>query len=127
MTQKIRNTKEYKEFRKKVLERDKNTCQNCGSKKQLEVHHIKSVSEYPELALDIKNAITYCKNCHSKTESYLKYQKGLKREQEKKKKLVTLNKKVLDMLEKISDLTGSTDNQVIAMGIAVLYAQLMGK
>ena len=47
--------------------------------------------------------------------------------QEKKKKLVTLNKKVLDMLEKISDLTGSTDNQVIAMGIAVLYAQLRGK
>lgn len=75
---------------KQVLDRDKYTCQKCGSKKNLQVHHIKYfkdifeeiISEHPELDVqrnqnelfeivkndvrfnDLDNLITYCKECH---------------------------------------------------------------
>lgn len=65
---------ELKNWAKKILERDNYTCQKCGvrlrEKEVMEVHHIKPVSKYPSLVLDIENGITLCKNCHYKTESY---------------------------------------------------------
>jgi len=75
---KIRNSKEYKEWRLKVFERDNYTCQNCGSKSgkdydgtiYLEAHHsvkfaklLKTVFE--KYIYDIRNGITLCKNCHN--------------------------------------------------------------
>lgn len=45
----------------------------------------------------------------------------------KKKKLVTFNNNVDKMLKEISDYTGNTENQVITMAVAVLYAQLLKK
>ena len=65
---------ELKNWAKEILERDNYTCQKCGmrfrEKGIMEVHHVKPVSKYPSLALDIENGITLCKNCHCKTESY---------------------------------------------------------
>lgn len=65
---------ELKNWAKQVLERDNYICQKCGliskEKGVMQVHHIRSVSEYPSLVLDITNGITFCKNCHRKTESY---------------------------------------------------------
>ncbi|MGN0966184.1 MAG: HNH endonuclease [Candidatus Coprovivens sp.] len=74
----------------KILERDHYKCQMCGSKKNLQVHHIKHfkdilkriLDEHPDLDpitninelyniavkdkefLNLDNLITYCKDCH---------------------------------------------------------------
>ena len=44
-------------------------CQFCGAKsgvfkRKLDVHHIKPVKYYPELAADPRNLITVCRRCH---------------------------------------------------------------
>ncbi len=65
-----RTTKEYKEWREKVFKRDNYTCQQCGSKKELEAHHIKEQSLYPELIYEVENGLTLCHECHKKTENY---------------------------------------------------------
>jgi len=45
----------------------KKTCQNCHQKGgYLESHHIKRLSEYPKLAYEVDNGITYCLKCHIK-------------------------------------------------------------
>lgn len=64
---------EYLAFRKAVLVRDDYTCQGCGIRNgfgknvRLEVHHIKSYGEHPELRFDVNNGITLCRSCHNKT------------------------------------------------------------
>lgn len=60
----------YKEFRETILKRDNYTCQKCGAKNRLQVHHIKSRKEYPELIMDADNCITLCITCHSQTDNY---------------------------------------------------------
>jgi len=42
-------------------------CYVCGSKKKLQVHHIKDFSTHPELELDPENLVTLCvgsMRCH---------------------------------------------------------------
>lgn len=65
---------EYKEWRRKVFERDSYTCKFCGISSKsarkrvcLEAHHIKKFSSYPELRLVVENGITLCKPCHKIT------------------------------------------------------------
>ena len=70
-TKKLRHTKENKEWRLQVLERDLYTCQECGSTERLEVHHKMAVCKYPELVNVLSNGITLCHDCHTKTDSYL--------------------------------------------------------
>jgi 5-methylcytosine-specific restriction endonuclease McrA len=63
-----------------VLKRDNYTCISCRIKGgwnkelkkdiKLEVDHIKSFSEYPELRFDTNNGRTLCRDCHQKTENY---------------------------------------------------------
>jgi 5-methylcytosine-specific restriction endonuclease McrA len=53
-------------FRKKHLA---DSCAICGSKKKLELHHVKPFHKHPELELDPANVITLCEendvfNCH---------------------------------------------------------------
>ena len=58
----------YAKWRKDIKKRDGYTCQwpNCGSKKQLQVHHIKIWAQNPGLRYTMANGITLCKSCHEK-------------------------------------------------------------
>lgn len=60
-----RQSRALAKWKKEVKNRDKK-CVNCGCEKHLHAHHIKGYSEFPELAVDIKNGITLCEFCHSK-------------------------------------------------------------
>lgn len=57
----------YKNWRLKVLRRDYFTCQICGSKNNgsLEVHHLESYSDNPDLRYSLSNGITLCQYCHN--------------------------------------------------------------
>jgi len=62
-----RTTKQYKEWRKAVFERDNYTCVICGSKNvKLNAHHKKPWAEYKNERFDINNGITLCVKCHKK-------------------------------------------------------------
>jgi len=57
----------YKDFRLKVLKRDKYTCQMCkkkGKRARLNVHHIMKWSSAASLRYDTDNGITLCSSCH---------------------------------------------------------------
>jgi 5-methylcytosine-specific restriction endonuclease McrA len=59
-------SREYKEWRRLVFERDQFACQLCGDARggNLHAHHIKFYSLHPELALDVDNGLTLCEPCH---------------------------------------------------------------
>lgn len=65
---------EYKEWRKKVFERDDYKCQgkNCDTvgTHYVTAHHIKSFAKYPDLRYDVSNGITLCEECHCKVDKY---------------------------------------------------------
>ena len=61
----IRESIEYEEWRKAVLERDSYICQLCGrAGGQMDADHIKRFADYPELRLELSNGQTLCRNCH---------------------------------------------------------------
>ena len=54
----------YESLKNEVLERDRWRCQDCGSAKMLEVHHVKPRSKLGHDASD--NLITLCVDCHGR-------------------------------------------------------------
>lgn len=72
----IKNSLEWKNWRKTVFERDNYICQKCGIKGgKLHPHHpfpvkrlIKTIFE--KYIFDINNGITLCKNCHKLIHRY---------------------------------------------------------
>ncbi len=73
----VRSSWQYKEWRRKVFERDDYTCQDCGIrsgkgvKVTLNADHIKPFSLFPELRLELSNGRTLCFECHKETPTYL--------------------------------------------------------
>lgn len=65
INQEIRNSFEYKVWRKSIFIRDDFTCQKCFIKgNKLRGHHIESFHNNPELRTNLENGVTLCKNCH---------------------------------------------------------------
>lgn len=62
--------KKHREWRDKVLRRDKYLCQEClryGKKvTATHAHHIKPVEEYPDLRYKVENGRSLCLACHNK-------------------------------------------------------------
>lgn len=62
----------HREWRAKVLRRDKYLCQEClryGRKREAtHAHHIKPRDAYPELQYVINNGQSLCTSCHNKIE-----------------------------------------------------------
>lgn len=68
---KIRQSGEYKFWRRQVFERDRFTCQWCGAHKtKIHADHIRPFSLFPTLRFEVSNGRTLCVPCHKKTESY---------------------------------------------------------
>lgn len=72
---KIRNSASAKNWRKAVLEKynhkcsacgvaQNTTCECCGTKIKLHVHHIKSFADYADLRFDVNNGEVLCPKCH---------------------------------------------------------------
>ena len=59
-------SKRWQPVRHAVLERDGWQCQHCGDRRRLEVHHVKRVAEFPELAFEPSNCLTLCARCHTR-------------------------------------------------------------
>ena len=70
ISKKIKNSIEYREWRKSVLKRDNYTCLECSSNYNLEVHHIKEFCKYKKLRFDVDNGKTLCSKCHRETDNY---------------------------------------------------------
>ena len=68
----IRGSVEYKLWREAVFKRDNFTCQECNDNSggNLNAHHIKPFSLFPEVRFAIDNGVTLCETCHEKTESF---------------------------------------------------------
>ena len=64
VNKRIRMSPEYQDWKNSIFIRDNYTCQECGKKEKLQVHHVKSFAYYPELRFDISNGITLCIDCH---------------------------------------------------------------
>lgn len=59
----------WKKKRNAILRRDRYKCVRCArygiSRQATEVHHIKPVDEYPELAFEDRNLLSLCHACHN--------------------------------------------------------------
>ncbi len=62
--QRLYATSEGREFMRSVRRRDEFRCVECGSTRQLHVHHLRGWAEYPAGRLDPDNAVTLCRGCH---------------------------------------------------------------
>lgn len=77
--QRIRNTKKYKEWRKKILERDNRTCQMCGGTENIKVHHkirFRDCFEAESILYDTENGVCLCGNCHEYVHEGGNYRNG---------------------------------------------------
>ncbi len=66
----LRRTKEYREWRAAVLQRDGHRCVLCGSDDQLHADHIIPFALRPDAGMDLTNGRTLCATCHRATPTY---------------------------------------------------------
>jgi 5-methylcytosine-specific restriction endonuclease McrA len=64
-------TKTWRQVRKLVLQRDNNTCKDCGvtSHHNMHVDHILPRKAYPTLSYAPSNLQTLCNSCHTRKAS----------------------------------------------------------
>lgn len=55
-----------------VLKRDDHRCQDCGTSKWPNIHHIVPISVEPDLQFVEDNLITLCKTCHRRLHGFIK-------------------------------------------------------
>lgn len=85
----LRSTTEYEKWKNSCLERDNYTCQKCGSRSNIIVHHIEQlyniVQKYNDNLddiiksaefNDIKNGVSLCTECHQKEHPWMRNRKG---------------------------------------------------
>ena len=61
----IRGSRQYKQWRKLVFQKNNYTCWICNEVGgELHPHHLKRFSEYPELRFNVNNGLTLCDFCH---------------------------------------------------------------
>lgn len=71
ISQKIRHSSKYKQWRKSIFKRDNYTCQICQQRGgKLNADHIKPFALFPDLRLNLNNGRTLCVSCHKKTDTY---------------------------------------------------------
>lgn len=83
---------EWRRLRRKALERDHYECQWCAMQGKvstandtvLEVDHIKELKDYPELALDINNLRTLCKECHNERHNRFNFKSNQSKKKHRK-------------------------------------------
>lgn len=65
----LRHNIDYRLWREAIFKRDSYTCKQCGDSRgrNLNAHHIKPFSLFPEVRFAIDNGITLCIECHRKT------------------------------------------------------------
>lgn len=65
------HTPAWRKLRVLALQRDHYLCQECLRQKRIvkatEVHHIKPIADFPELALTLDNLESLCWDCHELT------------------------------------------------------------
>ena len=71
----VRNMTKQLQWARKIFERDDYTCQDCGKRGgDLQAHHIKGFTDYPDLRWELSNGQTLCKPCHYKTYRFYRNQ-----------------------------------------------------
>jgi hypothetical protein len=62
----------YKNWRSKVLSRDKYKCQmpGCNCKKRLQAHHIRRWADCVLTRYEVSNGITLCRACHDRIHNH---------------------------------------------------------
>ncbi len=65
-SKRVTSTKRWQLLRMEILERDGFRCKKCGARGRLEVDHVKSVRNNPELAYSPDNLQALCSPCHTK-------------------------------------------------------------
>lgn len=75
----LHRSHQYRQWRDAILKRD-GKCVECNSTERLEADHIKPVSLYPELLLDLNNGRALCHTCHMVTDTYAGKANKLKKE-----------------------------------------------
>lgn len=59
-----RNSTRYRRWRTEVFTRDQFRCVECGTRKNLQAHHVKSWKNNKDLRYVVSNGITLCRKCH---------------------------------------------------------------
>jgi len=67
----IRNSGEYRAWRRAVLFRDGYCCTECGAREEkgkvvLHAHHLEGFADAPDQRLDPVNGVTLCGSCHAR-------------------------------------------------------------